>query len=589
MTEELVQVHSPEPAASRFAARVDDMLRINSSELFADLASGPMSYANCQERMYAHCGAFAQIGLTAGDRALIRSKNDSQVITLFLAMLRTGITPVIADAGATNAECADLARHCEIRAAFADQTFPVLPEVELVAIEADGLINSRLEGSHPTNFPKMPTAETALLVLTSGTTSTPKAVQLTYANLIAQLDIFEEVYGFGPGIRLLNLLPLHHVDGLIRGPLSALWFGGSVHRSRSFSMQAVPGILEEVASKRITHLISVPAMLRIIERAGADHPTAFNTPDFRFVLSSADMLDAALWRRFEERFSVSVANAYGLSEVVCDALFAGPESETRHIGTLGRAVGCSALLINDAGIEVAAGETGELVLSGPTVMQGYFNAPEVTGSVLKSGSFYTGDYMRINESGLFEFVGRKKTSIVSAGNTIHPEAATQVLSSMPGVLEAVAFGVPDEAMGERLVAAVVISPAHTISEADLAAHCRLSLSAERAPREYHIVDSLPRGASGKVKLEELAMLSRETAAPKLDVLSIAAKCFNVPVETLSMASNPYNTTGWDSLAHLQLIEAVEHAYKIQFSPMQIAQILCLGDLNDCLGEALKTA
>lgn len=578
--------NSAESAATQFAKHLDRMLDEREGELFADLASGPLSYAACRERMHLNAGVLARIGLAAGDRALIRSRDDAQVITLFLAMVRTGVTPVIADAGATDAECAELAKLGDVRVVFADQPFPVSPGVEVVILDPDKPLGTVSAGDHPAAFPEMPAVDTALLVLTSGTTSTPKAVELTFANLIAQLDIFEEVYGFGPGIRLLNMLPLHHVDGLIRGPLSALWFGGSVHRATPFSVQAVPRILDSVKPDRITHLISVPAMLRIIDRAGSDHPQAFNTPDFRFVLSSADMLDAALWRRFEERFSVPVANAYGLSEVVCDALFAGPDDETRRIGTLGRAVGCTARLVDDAGAEVAPGETGELVLSGATVMRGYYQAPETTAAVLKDGAFHTGDYMRVNADGLFEFVGRKKTAIVSAGHTIHPETATQALASMPGVLEAVAFGVPDEAMGERLVAAVVPAPGHTLNESDLAAHCRSVLSPERSPREYRIVEVLPRGASGKVQLEKLASLSEKPSDEKPSVMAIAAKCFNVPSDSLTMDSNPFNTAGWDSLAHLQLIESVEEAYGVQFSPMQIAQIMCLGDLNDSLEEAL---
>ncbi|CAN0475704.1 unnamed protein product, partial [Discosporangium mesarthrocarpum] len=378
-------------------------------------------------------------------------------------------------------------------------------------------------------------------------------------NLIAQLTIFDEVYGFDSGTRLLNLLPLHHVDGLIRGPLTALWFGGYLYRQTPFSVQNVPAILNALTEKDITHFITVPAMLRIVARIGSDKRDAFSGPNFRFILCSADLLDAQLWSHVEETFKIPVVNAYGLSEVVCDALFAGPENATRRIGSLGRPYGCTAMVLDDDFSPVPAGETGELVLSGPTVMRGYFNAPDITRTVLRDGAFHTGDYVRINPDGLYDFVGRKKTAIVSAGATIHPETVAIILSTMPGVAEAVAFGVPDTARGEKLVAAIAPQPGQEITSADAFAFCRKHLSAERTPAEFRIMTSLPRGASGKVLIAELiggtandvAVLAEEPATfveesggLEEKVCAVAAKCFNVDATGLSAESTPFNTDGW---------------------------------------------
>ena len=342
-----------------------------------------------------------------------------------------------------------------------------------------------------------------MLIFTSGTTSSAKAVEIGYDTLLAQLDIFAEAYGFDAGIRLFNLLPLHHTDGLTRGPISALWFGGTLVRPFPFSVQAVPRLLDRIAADAVTHLIAVPAMLRIIERIGLDRPDAFRGPDFRFVLCSADYLDAGLWGRFEDRFGVPVANAYGLSEVVCDALFAGPGDATRIAGTIGRPIGVTAQVVDADGTPVAPGDTGELVLGGPTVMRGYFDAPELTAEVLDNGAFRTGDLVRQRPDGLYEFVGRRKTVIVSGGVTIHPEGVTAVLSTMPGLAEAYAFGQPDPARGERLVAAVAPAPNADITVEQVWAFCRDHLSPERIPVEIHVLDRLPRTASGKVIRSEL--------------------------------------------------------------------------------------
>ncbi len=570
--------------------RIDAMLLEHDGQVLAELVDGPLSYGLCRATMLRLTVAFDRIGLRAGHRGMIMSHDDRQVITQFLAMLRNGIVPVIADPDATATECLELAQLCKVKVIFSDADTVGPNGVAVVRLggmqgTSQSLVDILGDAPSPAAFSDCIDAQdVAMLVLTSGTTSTPKAVELTHSNLIAQMDVFGKVYGFGQESRLLNLLPLHHVDGLIRGPVAALWFGAMVDRWTAFSAQVVPKILQSILERRTTHFVSVPAMLRIIERVGRTNPTAFKTPTFRFVLSSADMLDAALWRRFEDTFGVPVANAYGLSEVACDALFAGPEPATRKIGTIGRPVGCEARVVDTAGRDVPKGEIGELVLSGPTVMRGYFDAPEETEAVLKDGGFHTGDYVRINAEGLFEFTGRKKTAIVSGGATIHPESATQALSAMPGVLEAVAFGVPDASMGERLVAALVPVDGFAISAADASAYCRSVLSPERTPREFHILTALPRTASGKVLLAEIQL---PVLAPvRANVLEVAALCFNQPVEALSLTSTPFNTAGWDSLAHMALIESLEEAFGIQFSAMQIAQIMSLGDAERFINEEL---
>lgn len=579
----------PDLSTERLFRGIDRVLAEQADQVFVTAAGGDLTYGVCAARMQRLATAFAVLGLSAGARVLLRARDDLAIIPLFLALLRAGLVPVIADAEATGAECAELAELCDVAAVITDRPAPITPTRRQVGFGAE--LDRLAAAAPPVPFPQTaPAGGPAVLILTSGTTATPKAVELGYHSLLAQLDIFERVYGFGPELRMMNLLPLHHVDGLLRGPLATLWFGGTLDRSLRFSVQAVPTILERLETGAFTHFISVPAMLRIIERVGSMRPDAFRRPGFRFVLSSADLLDTALWRRFETRFGVPVVNAYGLSEVVCDALFAGPEPETRRIGSLGRPVGCQARVLRPDGSDAEAGETGELAISGPTVMQGYFNDPAQTMAVLAGGWFRTGDLVRQDPDGLFEFVGRRKTAIVSAGQTIHPEAATQVLTSLPGVAEAVAFGLPDPAIGERLVAAVVAEPGTNLTPADLAAGVRERLSPERSPREYRVLTELPRGASGKVSIPVLLAAWERTAAPApADVLEIAATCFKVPASELSYDSTPFDTEGWDSLAHMTLIEALEEAFGIRFSALQIAQIVSLADAREFIVEQRTVA
>ncbi|MEH6528248.1 MAG: AMP-binding protein [Sneathiella sp.] len=595
---------TPKDSFEIFRDRIDQVLMAGGTQTFADLPEGTITYAELMEEMSHLDKTFQKLGLFQGSRAVIFSKNDRTVIVLFLSLLRSGFTPVIGDKDAKFDEIQDCLEVCQPTLIFsdtqllsADLNFESINARHMFEIDdAGGVIASNfgavfsesIELSY--NNKTQPIAnspDVAMLVFTSGTTSKPKAVELTYANLIAQLEIFSEAYGFGAGIKLLNLLPFHHVDGLIRGPLCAIWFGGSVHRPIPFSVQNTPKILASVEEQKITHFISVPAMLRIIERVGRTDTDVFQTLNFKFILSSADVLTEQLWRRLEQTFNVPVANAYGLSEVVCDAVFAGPDEKTRQIGTLGRPVGCKLEILDDEGLPVPRGEPGELVISGPTVMKGYFNDSALTVQVIKNGKFHTGDYVRQAESGFYQFVGRKKNAIVTAGVTIHPEAVTSVLANMPGIEEAVVFGVPDANRNQRLVAALVPEQGKNITTVEAAAYCRRHLSAERTPSEFRILEALPRTAAGKVQMKTLSSIESgiSTVIPEKDVLSIAAFCFDIAREGLSADSTPFNTEGWDSLAHMTLIEEIELQFEIMFSARQIAQIASLGDAIKFVAEA----
>ncbi|MBM3605131.1 MAG: AMP-binding protein [Alphaproteobacteria bacterium] len=579
----------------RLRRQIEDRLSGGGDTLLAILSDGTLSYDRAKAESDVIMSRFQAAGLASGDRIAIFCRDDRQLVLLVVSALRAGVAFVVGDPQTTEGEARSLLSVCRPAAVLTDVEAltrltpePSQPPFRVLGPDASAPEGAGLEARGAGGDVASRDPETAMLIFTSGTTSSAKAVEIGYDNLLAQLDIFAEAYGFDTGIRLFNLLPLHHTDGLTRGPISALWFGGTLVKPFPFSVQAVPRLLERIAADGVTHLVAVPAILRIIERLGREQRDAFRSSDFRFVLCSADFLDAGLWSRFEDAFGVPVANAYGLSEVVCDALFAGPGADTRIIGTIGRPVGVTAEVIDENGSLVDRGEAGELVLKGPTIMRGYLGAPDLTAEVLKDGAFHTGDLVRERPDGLYEFVGRRKTVIVSAGVTIHPEGVTAVLSTMPGLAEAYAFGQPDPERGERLVAAVAPAPGTELTVEQVWTFCRETLSPERIPVEIHILDKLPRTASGKVIRSQLMKTSTEgpaePAQPSANVYEVAARCLRLNAETLSRDSSPFNTPGWDSLAHLTLITEIESAFGLVFSPDDVMDFVSLGDAEDIIAR-----
>ena len=556
---------------------------------------------DCMSRLYSF---FEAANLKAGDRVVIVSEDDAAVLVLFLALLRAGLTAVIGDKDIQRDEFWRLVDAADPRAVFLDA-----PLVEafghqrgsrttsLIAIPireedigegVEVLPLGALLKDQQTATPPPPVSDEAigLILFTSGTTSRPKGVQLTHGNLHAQLQTFSSVYGFDADSRIVNVLPLHHVDGLVRGPLAAIFAGGSVHRVGRFRAHALPHILSQVRVTRATHFVAVPSLLTLVLHLGANQTDCFRGKEFQFVISSAGLLDVNLWRTFEGQFGVRVVNAYGLTETVCDALFCGPGDDTYRMGTIGKPAGCEVRVVDDGDQDVRPGETGELLIRGPIVMTGYFRQPEETAAVLVDGWFRTGDLVRADDEQFFEFVGRKKNVIKSRGVSVHPENVTAAILSMTGVADAVTIGLPAEASGELIVSCVVAEKDAPIDELAVLAHCRTNLSPEKRPSHVFLVDELPRGPAGKFILSEVERIARSRLEREPNdgdgnsagaVYAIAAGCFKVPAGSLLPELTPFNTEGWDSIAHLDFILTLEKSFGIELSPADILNLDSLAD------------
>ncbi len=583
------------------------LVRAEPNQSFLTADKERLSYGALGDDMARLNNVFRQMGLSAGDRVAILSDDDVAVVTIFLALLRAGLTTVIGDGNSTPDELVSLLSAADPAALFADSVLletardrVALPNARVVSMQPKGKVESKpdealltypalLAGVEPvTDFPDVSADALALIVFTSGTTSHPKGVSLTHSNLSAQLEIFAEAYGFDERSIILNILPLHHVDGLIRGPLVALRFGGQIYRPMRFSIPRINALLATIPSNGITHFVTVPAMLGLISRLADPGAEIFQGTEFQFVICSADFLESGLWTKFEARFRTMVINAYGLSEVVCDALFSGREKATRAVGTLGKPVGCRARVVNDMGVELKKGEVGELILSGPTIMREYFRQPAETAQVLRDGWLYTGDLVSCDRHGFFKFEGRKKTVVISGGTTIHPENITTAILAMPGIVDAVTFGVSDPVWGQRLVACVVVEPGSIVDTADITHYCREHLAPEKVPAEVHFFDELSRGPAGKVIVERVReMMTNKAPAIKSgkDVYAIASECFKIPVEKLSAESTPYNTDGWDSLAHLAFITRLEEVFGVTLTVSEIIELSSLADAELIVSRA----
>lgn len=547
------------------------------------------------------CGLFDRQGLEPGDRVMILTADEEMAVAFFVSALLDGLVPVMLTPDTPEARAA----------ALADRTSPGLIVVDggrlaeawarsALPVEAPvrrglGLLRARESGvramvSAPGRAPRLPAADDqpAYILFTSGTTSAPKGVVISRRNLFSHLATLSRLFGYGQDSRIFNGMVLAHGDGLVQGPLLALANGCALIRPGPFSATAIEGWLNSVRALRATHVITVPTVFALIDRL-AQHDDYFDSPECTHLVSVAAKLDEALWRRLEKRFGRPVFNQYGLTETVASGLYAGPHPEMGPRGTIGRPVDMRTRVVSKVGGDVPAGEPGELWLCGSNVFTGYWQDREQSEMVLTpDGWLRTGDLVRERPDGSFEFLGRIKTAIMCGGFLIRPEELDEALLAHPAVREAATLGVPDPDFGEVPVSAVVLDG--ETDEAALTAHCRERLEALKVPKRIVAVEAIPRGVSGKPRVDELrALLADEPSVAgdefRKAVLELAANTFRIDASGLTPEATPEDVQGWDSFGHINLVLRAERTFGVQIPTAEIAAIRTLGDLAGAIERA----
>ena len=572
-----------------------------------------LSFGELREQVARTRGLFLRLGLGPGDRIAIATADDLAVSVLYAACLTSGATAVVLDPQASAAETLVLIGKARPRAIFADSAVlersgPLTraAEAAVVAVASAaakrssfGLLLRRSEAAPAESFPALLQQEQlapaappaaadacALVLFTSGTTSQPKGVQMSFRGLTAQMATFRRQYGYDASSVVANPLPLHHSDGLNQGPLLAFATGATLVRPPAVTMQSLGALLDSAYRERATHLVTVPTVLAMMLRLPRDYDDALGYEAFRFISSTAGPLSETIWRQVEERFAVPVVNSYGLTETCIEALYCGPDGATRRLGTVGKPVDCLARIVTEDGREAETGERGELWLSGENVMLGYLDQPEATAEVLQDGWLRTGDLATRDAEGFYRIVGRKKSVIIRGGINVYPEDVNAALLACPGVAQAATVGLPDDLLGERVVACVILRNGGGAGLAERAMeHCRQALAPEKLPNRIEVLEALPFGPSGKVELEKL----RQQLAARMDggatagtplagrVLAVAAAVFQARLEDLSPESGDDDVAGWDSLNYLEFVMTLERQFNFKMAPRDVMNIRRLAD------------
>jgi acyl-CoA synthetase (AMP-forming)/AMP-acid ligase II len=340
--------------------------------------------------------------------------------------------------------------------------------------------------------------DVALFLHTSGTTSRPKGVPLTHANLMASISNIAAHYRLTADDTGLVVMPLFHVHGLIGATLSTFRAGGTVVVPPRFSTSA---FWPTARQHCVTWYSAVPTIHQcLLNRADADG--APQQSGFRFIRSCSSALAPATLAQLESCFDAPVIEAYAMTEA-SHQMTANPlPPEVHKPGSVGRGANVDVAIMDESGKLIPVGSAGEVVVRGPNVTRGYHNNPEANAAAFTNGWFRTGDRGLLDSDNYLTLIGRIKELINRGGEKISPLEVDGVLLSHPAVAEAATFGAPDPKYGEEVHAAVVLKSDATV--AGLQAHCRARLADFKVPKVVHLVKELPKGPTGKLQRRHIA-------------------------------------------------------------------------------------
>lgn len=455
-----------------------------------------------------HFTAFLkQLGISHSDRVAIALPNGLEVIVSFLAAATAGtaapLNPAykldefrfyLKDTGSraliVPPRSADVAR-----AAAGD---PVI----IIEVEADleGVIRFSAEPSKSAVDSIVPALDDIALVLhTSGTTSRPKRVPLSHANLLTSARTVAETYRLTPEDVSLCVMPLFHVHGLVASTLATLYSGGTVAVAPRFNPLSFWG---SVRDYRVTWYSAVPTIHQVLLSRTKQGSRPAGAENLRFVRSCSAPLPAPMMADMEDKFGVPVVEAYGMTEAAHQMASNHLPPGSRKPGSVGSGTGVSIAILDEQGNVLPAGRKGEVAIKGASVFSGYEENAEANAASFTNGWFRTGDEGVLDPDGFLRLAGRIKELINRGGEKISPQEVDETLLSHSSVSEAVCFAIPDKVYGEEIAAAVVLQG--TATQSELMAHCKALLADFKVPRVIYIVDTIPRTATGKVQRRNVA-------------------------------------------------------------------------------------
>jgi long-chain acyl-CoA synthetase len=488
-----------------------------------------LTFLDLKTRADALAASLARLGIVKGDRVGIMLPNCPQYIFSAFAVLRLGAIVVNINPSYTAREVLTVASDSGVRVVITlDALAPLVQAVRaqtaieqvivtsLAEYSANGAGAPRVDETQtladllapvkPAELPRVAIDphDVAVLQYTGGTTGTPKGAMLTHANIWANVVQTESwtnpAYMYSGNERYLVVIPYFHIYAFAVCMMVGLRIGALQIIHPKYEPEAV---LASIRDFRPTYFPAVPTVFVSL----LNHPRVdeFGLEYVRLYNSGGAPCPVEVMEEFERRIGRPLGEGYGLSET-SPVTHSTPQLAFRKLGTVGLPFPDTDTKIVDVetgAVELPFGEIGELCISGPQVMKGYWNKPEESAACLRKDAsgkiwFHTGDVARIDEDGYTSIVQRKKDMIIVDGYNVYPSDVESVLYAHPAVRLAAVIGIPDAYHGEIVKACIALKPGTTVTSEEIVAYCREGLTEYKVPRVVEIRDTLPMSAVGKI-------------------------------------------------------------------------------------------
>jgi oxalate---CoA ligase len=553
---------------------------INNPDGIAFLGEGkePLTFGQLSGQMERVIHSLNRMGIGRNDRVAIVLPNGPELAVAFLS-IASGATSAPLNPGYSESEfefyLSDLkakalvllagnvspARQVAVRLGI--PVIELLPKLDGRAISFE-LIGEEDSPPPQSGFSKV--EDVALILHTSGTTSRPKMVPLTHKNICSSARHINNTLKLSPADRCLNVMPLFHIHGLMAVVLSSVMAGASVACSSGFDPDKFFYWLQEF---RPSWYSAVPTMHQAVLSLAEENLGVIKSCPLRLIRSSSASLPAQVMAGLEEVFKVPVIEAYGMTEAAHQMASNPLPPLTRKPGSVGLPMGLDIGIMDDQGNLHPQGKTGEIVIRGSNVMQGYAENPEANILAFKDGWFRTGDEGFFDSDGYLFISGRIKEMINRGGEKITPREVDEVFLTHPAVAQAVTFAIPHPTLGEDVATAVVLKAGESPTTKELRKFGLAHLAPQKAPSRVLILDQIPKGPTGKLQriglFDKLAdQLETDYESPETEIEKILSDFWSeiLKSEPIGIHDN-FFFRGGDSLLATRLIARIKAAFQIE--------------------------
>jgi fatty-acyl-CoA synthase len=494
----------------RTAARVPKKIAIRCGHV-------EWTYAQFDRLCDEFAAGLASLGVAAGDRVAVLARNSHAWAVVRFALARLGAVLVPVNFMLNAAEVAYILRHSEARLLCVDPEFAALgAQARTDDTRVERIIELPAEDAQPRSADLLRFDELLLdsrpppidfdghrpaqIVYTSGTESLPKGAMHTHDAVISEYVSCLVDAEIAHEDRILHAMPMYHCAQL------DVFLGSGVYVGSSHVITAHPtpdNLLALIERHRITSFFAPPTVWISLLRS-----PKFNRSDLSSLgkgYYGASSMPVEILLEMQRRLpGVRLWNLYGQTEIAPLAMVLKPEDQMRKLGSAGRAVlNVETRVVDEAGDDVAPGETGEIVHRSPQLLSGYYRDEQRSNAAFTGGWFHSGDLATIDLDGYITVVDRKKDMIKSGGENVASREVEEVLYGLPQISEAAVIGLPDARWIEAVTAVVVLRDGQFLSEQDVMAHCAAKLARFKVPKRIVFTDSLPKNPSGKLLKREL--------------------------------------------------------------------------------------